>query len=466
MNSNPIITLAMALLTLISSLAVPAPEIVDDVTAFYGAAIATQNALASDYTAIVLSDGTYKITKYKGSGEEITVPESINGVTVSVIGEFAFSQCHSLKKVTLPKSIKLVEKGAFNFCDSLTSIEVSKESVYLTSKDGVLYTAGLNKLLCIPGGKSGDFTVPAGVTEIADYAADHCYKLTSLNMRNSVTKIGEHAFSFCWNITSLRLSDRLTYLGAQSFSYCNGIKEYHLPATLTEIGEDAILGTISSNGDKQYYFVDGVFCVPNTYSYTYVKNLGVPVNSCVRTITDIDSGLVLTDKTNSLPYGADLSVTKLNTESNTYGFKKYTSFELFDVCVTNGDKVYTPKKALSLSFNGAAPDAPAPSIKLYTCSDSSARLIYRAPNDSDITAEFTKSARFALLSSTDFSLKGDCDGDGAVTTYDALTALYCSLSVIDFTDAQKSSCDINGDGLITTSDVMSVLRCAAGIEEL
>lgn len=469
MNSNPVIALALALLTFFTSAVLPTAETeaLDDLTAFYGAAVATQNALAADYTATVLSDGTLKITKYKGTGKEITVPSSIDGKAVTVIGEFSFSDCHTLKKVTLPSTVTTVEKGAFNLCDSLLSIEVSSESAYLSSIDGVLYNKDVTTLLAVPGGKSGAYTIPKTVTVVADYAADHCYKLTSLNMYNSVMKIGAHAFSFCWNITSLRLSDRLSSIGEQSFSYCNGIKEYHLPASLKEIGEDAVLGTVSSNGDKQYYFINGIFCVPETYSYNYVKSLGVVVSDDVRTVTDIDSGLVLIDENNSLPYGADLSVTPLNTDENIYGFKKYDTYALFDVSLTNNGKAYTPRASLTLSFDGALPtNAPAPAIKLYTCSGSSARLIYKAPNEDALFVSFNAPTRFALVSSTDFLLKGDCDGDGVITTYDALTAFYNALDVIEFTPEQTLSADIDSDGKVSTLDVISILRCAAGIEEL
>lgn len=465
MNSNPVLTLIIALITALSSVLLPTASAPSDKVAFYGAASATQRALVSDYAATVFSDGTCKITKYKGAGEEITVPFSINGATVTSIGEFAFSECHSLKKVTLPITVKTVERGAFNLCDSLTSIEVSAGNKSLASFDGVLYSSDFTRLVAFPGGKGGSFVIPETVTEVCDYAFDHVYRLTSVNMYNSVTKIGAHAFSFCWNVRSLRLSDRLSVLGEEAFSYCNGITEYHLPASLTSIGADAFLGTISSNGDRQYYFVDGIYCVPGTYSYNYVKNLGVEVSSDVRSITDIDSGLVIYDISNSLPYNADLCVTALDTDESTYGFKKYTTYSLFEVSLKNGDKKYTPKSDVTLSFNLAKPDAPNAAIKLYSCTDDNAHLIFRQPLDMDVSVSFSGSGKYALLSGTDFSLKGDCDGDGTVTTYDALTALYGAIGVARLTDAQKAACDIDSNGVISTSDAISILRFAVGIED-
>lgn len=466
MNRNPFLALALALITMLSSAVMPAAEgSADGDSAFYGAAVAMQNALVSDYTATVYSNGTCRITKYKGSSEEITVPSSINGALVTTIGEFAFAECHSLKKVTIPETVISVERGAFNFCDSLLSIEVEKGNGYLASIDGVLYSKDLSELVAFPGGKGGAFTVPKTVNIVCDYAFDHCYKLTSINMYNSVTEISDHAFSFCWGLSSLRLSDRLYFLGDEAFSYCEGLKEYHLPASLDDIGEDAFLGTISSNGDKQYYFINGIYCVPGTYSYDYVKNLGVTVSSEVRTITDIDSGLVVIDPTNSLPYTVDISVTMPDTSENIYGFKKYDSYTLYDVSLVNNGKVYTPKETLTLSFDGAKPDIPDISVKLYSCTQNDARLIYRSPLTEEIEADFPKSARFAVLGSTDYSLKGDCDGDGYVTTFDALSALCGAIAALELTEEQIAACDMDGDGVVSAAEALTVLRMAVGIEE-
>lgn len=50
-----------------------------------------------DYTYKITSDSTAEITKYSGNAEAITIPDKINGYSVTSIGERAFMECLSLK---------------------------------------------------------------------------------------------------------------------------------------------------------------------------------------------------------------------------------------------------------------------------------------------------------------------------------------------------------------------------------
>jgi hypothetical protein len=45
------------------------------------------------------------ITKYTGSGGAVTIPETINGLPVISIGDWAFWGCTNLTSVTIPNSV-------------------------------------------------------------------------------------------------------------------------------------------------------------------------------------------------------------------------------------------------------------------------------------------------------------------------------------------------------------------------
>ena len=59
---------------------------------------------------------------------------------------------------------------------------------------------------------------------------------------------------------------------------------------------------------------------------------------------------------------------------------------------------------------------------------------------------------------------GDVDGDGSVTSADALTILRNSLELDELTDAQKKSADLDGDGKITSNDALTALRISLGLD--
>ena len=58
-----------------------------------------------------------------------------------------------------------------------------------------------------PCGKTGNYTIPAGVTTIGDYAFWRCVNLTSVTIPNSVTNIGYMAFESCTALTNVTIGN-------------------------------------------------------------------------------------------------------------------------------------------------------------------------------------------------------------------------------------------------------------------
>lgn len=81
-------------------------------------------------------DGTLCITGYKGSRTELDVPEWIGKLTVTAIGDDAFSCVklqmsaeekelrRSITKITLPRTIQAIGKQAFCGCEALTEVNI------------------------------------------------------------------------------------------------------------------------------------------------------------------------------------------------------------------------------------------------------------------------------------------------------------------------------------------------------
>ena len=62
------------------------------------------------------------ITGYTGNGGNVTVPDTIDGLPVTTIGDEAFVGCTGLTSITLPNSVTTIGGRAFDGCTGLTSI--------------------------------------------------------------------------------------------------------------------------------------------------------------------------------------------------------------------------------------------------------------------------------------------------------------------------------------------------------
>ena len=68
-----------------------------------------------------LIDGKMTVTGYRGSADTVVVQETVDGHTVTVIGESAF-EGSSIKSIDLPDTIQLIKKRAFANCSNLTNM--------------------------------------------------------------------------------------------------------------------------------------------------------------------------------------------------------------------------------------------------------------------------------------------------------------------------------------------------------
>lgn len=437
---------------------------------------------AGDITEITSSDVEYDIYEmsgkdvaaiyaYYGTYTKISIPEKIDGYPVGYLESSSFGDNEYLEYVELPSTVEYIAGGVFDLSTSLTEIAISPNNPYYTCVDGVLYNKDVTTLVSFPGGRAGAFTVPESVVSIGDASFANCKNITEINMYNNVEYIGLSAFEGCSSLSSVRLSDNLRTLSYRAFYNCMSLEEVHLPYSLKSVGKNALAGGIDSEDNLYYHTTNGVYYVAGSYGETYAKGLHLPkgyVLSEPRTLTDIDTNTVLYDPSNAFPEGKklDLDVKVLSNEENASKIPvRYADMAIYEVAFTVDGVEKSLSKESVVKFESFSENAIPTATKIFVERAGTLVELTRAPQAAFVGTMFTNKEVFYVITNNDFSLKGDVDGDGIHSIYDARFALCLSAGLVsDVTDAQKQTANVDGVGKIDTNDAYEILCYAAGIK--
>ena len=130
--------------------------------------------------------------------------------TVVEIGEYAFSGCNKLSKITLSENIKSLHNSAFAECKNLIEVDLPNSVKSIGYKCYAECTS-LNSI------KLG------GATSIGDDAFSGCTSLNSVEL-GETTSIGEYAFADCVSLTEIILPENLETVGYAVFDDCRNLK--------------------------------------------------------------------------------------------------------------------------------------------------------------------------------------------------------------------------------------------------
>jgi hypothetical protein len=219
---------------------------------------------------------------------------------ISSIGRFAFITSN-LTNINLPSTITSDNSLFALQLNSIQNINVDSNNNVIKSISGVVFSKNGNQLKIFPGGRTGYYNMPYGVTSIGDDAffatrivgidipqtvqkiggnAFFISQLENVSIPNSIIKIGDGAFSLstslksvtipdiittgfkngifgsCYNLAEVTLSNKMTEIPASMFFGCTGLQQIVLPPKLEIIRSNAFNNTTIKN-----------FIIPPTVKY-------------------------------------------------------------------------------------------------------------------------------------------------------------------------------------------------------
>lgn len=215
----------------------------------------------------------------------------------NVVGYGLFADCNSLTSVTLPSDAVKIEKDAFmnctsiktitvpasaasispsSGCTSLAAINVSAANTAYSSIDGVLFDAAATEILWFPIGKQGDYTLPASVKSIGDYAFQGCH-ITRFTLPDNLTQIGQAVF-FDSSVEEVVMPSNLRLIPTATFQKCSRLKTIRLGAATELISDYVFDGCPLTNLyiDAQYPPVCNSNALTSTPDFLPTCTLHVP----------------------------------------------------------------------------------------------------------------------------------------------------------------------------------------------
>ena len=195
-------------------------------------------------------NGAIKIMCYDGAGGAVVIPPAIDGMPVESIGFAAFADT-GITSVVIPGSVSKIGDYAFANCTGLTSIDVAPDNTAYSSLSGVLYNKNKTTLITYPAGKSGEFTIPASVSNIALWAFYGSAGLTGVILPASVKTIGEFAFAKCSGLARVTLPASVTRMWDEAFADCAVLEGAYFYGNAPKMGEFVFAG--GASGFTVYY---------------------------------------------------------------------------------------------------------------------------------------------------------------------------------------------------------------------
>ena len=179
------------------------------------------------------------ITGYSGTSETLNIPSSLDGHTVTEIDKGAFYNFVYLKEVTVPDSVKTIEK-AFEKCEYLTAVDIGS-GVTNANSAFALCTA----LTKVTGGENiTDMSemfvgcsslkraeIPASC-EKCDYTFKDCTKLKSVSLQGNPQSL-DFTFENCKSLTEIKIPSGVKKL-TNTFSGCEQLSKISGGETVSE----------------------------------------------------------------------------------------------------------------------------------------------------------------------------------------------------------------------------------------
>ncbi len=452
---------------------------------------------------------------------ELVIPSTLGGCPVTVIGYGAFGECEnitsielpygikkietsafdscsSLLDINIPESVTVIETSAFHKCTSLVSIEIpdsiTKIESYMfwrcTSLKDIIFPENLTSignsafantayyndednwdgyalymgqnLLEVKDDVKGTFEIKPGTKLIGGQAFYGCSGLTNIEIPTSVEYIGTGVFTLCESLEKIHIPDSVKSIGNFAFSECRALLNITIPDSVTEFGSDIFYECSSLESAR---ILADITCLDYWLFCGCISLESVEIPASVTQIRD------------SAFYAC---------ESLTTVYFQGTEDDWNKIIIEDGNEYLVSAEII---FNQSSEKS-----ELEEALDGKDVTVGKLANETEVVIVPTVSGNVAMTESelaemlgdgitivsnngvigtgskiiigeqeVEIAVKGDIDGDGIATVFDALMVKKAlAENTFGENDIREFAGDIDGAGVTDTADIDAILAHIVG----
>ena len=260
--------------------------------------VVSVTAFAADYTFDYdFTDDTMTdvyVSEFKGtvpSDGVVEIPDTIDGYPVVGIGEQAFANLSSLKKIIVPATVQYIDEDAFKGCVNIIDVEIRNDDEIEVGEDVFDSTQWFED-------HKQDYVI-SGTTLIGYKGTDEI-----VTIPYNCTKIADGVFKGNTYIKTVYIEKELKSIGANAFKDCTSLENVVAGSGVRDItvGENAFEGTPWFNNYPSTFVILGTTLIKykGTADYVSIPNV----------ITSVSTGaFYVGDETKNITFKVKVPVT-------------------------------------------------------------------------------------------------------------------------------------------------------------
>ena len=194
------------------------------------------------------------IKGYNGDKRNLNIPQTINGIQVTQIGDYAFAESgedNAVQVLSLPDGLLRIGEGAFYNCIYLTEANIP-DTVQNIGVSAFWNCGGLQ-----------DLTLPSALIAVEDYAFYNCESFEKIVIPEGCQRIGKETFMACSWATTIVIPATVTQIGDGAFTGCGMMAELMEGKTcVLEVVGGSAAEEHAANGTIAYSVDGGEIIVP------------------------------------------------------------------------------------------------------------------------------------------------------------------------------------------------------------